>query len=405
MKRFWSLLLIPIMMGCTTNPKTGVEMSFQDDVQFLKQYTGVHILSGNNGNAQVLVCPDLQGRVMTSTAAGPDVPGFGWINYDLFRANENNPHFNAYGGEERIWLGPEGGQFSVFFKKGDPFDLDHWYTPKGLNEEKWDIAESSGSMVRFVKPMSITNYSGTPFDLELDRTIKLLDNSTVSTILDTKLAQDLNIVAYQTDNVLKNTGSNAWTKDGGLLSIWILGMFTPSPTTTIAIPYKTGPETELGPIVNDVYFGKVPADRLKIDDGILYFSGDGNYRSKIGLSPQRCTPWAGSYDSASKVLTLVTYSFDPSNTDYVNSLWEIQEKPFSGDVVNSYNDGPADPDGSLLGPFYELETSSPAAALAPGSSLLHTSTTMHIQGDEAKLNSIAKAVLGVGIEDIKTAFK
>jgi hypothetical protein len=27
-------------------------------------------------------------------------------------------------------------------------------------------------------------------------------------------------------------------------------------------------------------------------------------------------------------------------TDYVNSMWEDQKEPFSGDVVNSYNDGP-----------------------------------------------------------------
>ena len=29
-----------------------------------------------------------------------------------------NPHMNAYGGEDRIWLGPEGGMFSLFFCAG-----------------------------------------------------------------------------------------------------------------------------------------------------------------------------------------------------------------------------------------------------------------------------------------------
>ena len=31
---------------------------------------------------------------------------------------------NGFGGEDRFWLGPEGGQFSIFFKKDDPFDLE-----------------------------------------------------------------------------------------------------------------------------------------------------------------------------------------------------------------------------------------------------------------------------------------
>ena len=82
-------------------------------------------------------------------------------------------------------------------------------------------------------------------------------------------------------------------------------------------------------------------DRLKVDDGIIYFSGDGEYRSKIGLSPRRATDVCGSYDAERGVLTIVKYSKPgPECKDYVNSMWEIQEEPFAGDTVNAYNDGP-----------------------------------------------------------------
>ena len=37
---------------------------------------------------------------------------------------------NVFGGEDRFWLGPEGGQFALYFKPGDPFDLDHWQVPE-----------------------------------------------------------------------------------------------------------------------------------------------------------------------------------------------------------------------------------------------------------------------------------
>ena len=62
------------------------------------------------------------------------------------------------------------------------------------------------------------------------------------------------------------------------------------------------------------------------------------------------------------------------------------------------------PGAKPLGPFYELETSSPAAALAPGKSMEHVHRTFHLQGDEPDLDKIARAVLGVSVDEIKKAF-
>jgi hypothetical protein len=212
------------------------------------------------------------------------------------------------------------------------------------------------------------------------------------------------MVAYQSDNKITNTGTKEWTKDTGLLSIWILGMFNPSPSTTIIIPFKSGPEEALGPVVNDAYFGKVPADRLVVKDGLLFFSGDGQYRSKIGISPKRAKPFLGGYDAANQVLTIAHLTIPEGATDYVNSMWQIQDNPFGGDAVNSYNDGPPAPGAKPLGPFYELESSSPAAALKPGETFDHIHTTIHFQGDEKALDKIARQVFGVGLAEIKGAF-
>jgi hypothetical protein len=102
------------------------------------------------------------------------------------------------------------------------------------------------------------------------------------------------------------------------------------------------------------------------------------------------------------VLTIAYYSKE-GGTDYVNSKWEIQKEPFGGDVVNSYNDGPPSPGAKPLGPFYELESSSPAKELSPGQSIDHTHSTIHLQGSEADLDPIAKKLLGVSIAEIKSA--
>ena len=102
-----------------------------------------------------------------------------------------------------------------------------------------------------------------------------------------------------------------------------------------------------------------------VKDKVIYFAADGKYRSKIGISPQRSKAVLGSYDADNKVLTIVQFSQPAGVTDYVNSLWKIQDNPYGGDAANSYNDGPPEPGAKPLGPFYELESSSPAAALAP----------------------------------------
>ena len=401
-----ALLVIALASACAKSAKAPEGILFGDDLAFLKAHTKVAVLASADGQAQVAVNPDLQGRVMTSTAGGPAGLSFGWINREILATGVNNPHMNAFGGEDRFWLGPEGGQFSIFFKKGDPFDLDHWWTPPAVNEGAFDVVSQEADRVHFRKAVRLVNYSGTAFDLEVNREVRLLGTAEVAA-LGVPAPAGVKMVAYASDNAITNTGAEAWTKDTGLLSIWILGMFNPSPATTIVIPFKSGPESELGPAVNDAYFGKVPADRLvvKAAEGVLFFSGDGKFRSKIGIAPARVKPFAGSYDAANGVLTLVRLTVPEGATDYVNSMWEIQEKPFAGDVVNSYNDGPASPGAKPLGPFYELETSSPAAALAPGGTLIHVHTTMHFAGPKKALDEIARKVFGVGIDEIEKAFR
>jgi hypothetical protein len=73
--------------------------------------------------------------------------------------------------------------------------------------------------------------------------------------------------------------------------------------------------------------------------------------------------------------------------------------------VNSYNDGPLTPGGAPLGPFYEIESSSPAAALAPNASLRHVHRTFHLEGPENELDAVARAALGVSLAEISSSFK
>jgi hypothetical protein len=247
--------------------------------------------------------------------------------------------------------------------------------------------------------MVLKNHFGTELHIHVDRRVRLLSATEVAGHLGRALPEGASAVGYESENTITNTGNAAWSKKTGLPSVWILGMFQPSPTTTVVLPFKAGPEKALGKIVNDAYFGKIPAARLKVGGNALLFSGDGRERGKIGIPAPRALPVAGSYDAANSVLTLVQYTL-PNRGSYVNSMWEEQKDPFGGDVVNSYNDGPPAPGKKPLGPFYELETSSPGAELSPGKSLTHVHRTLHVEGPPAALDPIAKQQLGVGLAEI-----
>ncbi|QDK78509.1 hypothetical protein EXU85_07760 [Spirosoma sp. KCTC 42546] len=358
---------------------------YAKDRLFLQQHHA-DLVELELGNARALICPAYQGRVMTTTADGQT--SYGWINYELIKSGKLLPHMNAFGGEDRFWLGPEGGQYALYFKKGDPFDGDHWQTPAAIDSEPFDITDTSRTSATFARTVSLTNYSGTHFDIGIERTVKLLDKAEI----EHQLAVDthsLKVVGIQSDNVITNKGKQAWVAQTGMPSIWILGMMNASPESKIIVPYREGD----GQPVNDAYFGKVPADRLQMGKTAALFKADAKYRSKIGVSPARATNWIGSYDSATKTLTLVTYDFDPKDHQYVNSAWEHQKDPFSGDVINAYNDGPMKPGQPQMGHFYELESSSPAANLVPGAKRQHRHTTFHLQGSEQQLNELSKRLL------------
>lgn len=389
--------LVLVTAGC------GRVNNFGGDVAFLQRHTDVILLSDKDANAQVAIVPQYQGRVMTSTAGGNEGPSYGWINYDAIASGKVQPHINAYGGEERFWMGPEGGQFAIFFKGNDPFEFEYWQTPPLIDTEPFDLVTKDDRKAVFTKKAEFTNYSGTEFDIKIDRTIRLLGKKRVNQLLKTAIPDSVNMVAFATNNSITNTGDKPWKKETGLLSIWLLCMLKHSPETTVVIPFKAGPENRLGPKVNDEYFGKVPAERLIVKDDVLFFSGDGQYRSKIGINPKRAKPVCGSYDATQNLLTIVHYNKPRGVTDYVNSMWELQGEPYAGDTVNSYNDGPNE-SGSTMGPFYELETSSPALELEPGQKVRHIQQTIHLTGPVEELDKIAKTTLGVGLGEIKSAF-
>ncbi len=402
MKLIASFLII-VFFACCNAPQQKVESmkknyakgSFGYDLDFLQQHDSVIVLK--NGDAQVIVSAKYQAKVFTSSAEGLEGNSFGWIHYSAFDGPPDK-HMNAYGGENRLWLGPEGGKFSLFFPKGAAMEFANWKTPAAIDTEPWTLDTKNETSVSLKKEMQAINFAGTTLHLLIHRSVTILSNAQISGLLGLTADTAVKAVGYQTENRLTNTGSNEWTAETGMPCLWMLDMFNPSESTAVVIPYTEQKDSK--PATTD-YFGEISADRIKLQHSVLFFKADGKSRGKLGIHPAAAKNIAGSYDASKKILTLALFDIDTA-AKYLNQGWSTTKPPFSGDAVNAYNDGPL-ADGKQMGPFYEIESVSPAAFLKPGESLLHKHAVFHFTGAETALNIIAQKTLGVSLEEIKNA--
>ncbi len=380
------------------------EGSYGYDASFLNDHGISTIeLRDKASDSRVLLSPGLQGRVMTSSSGGDEGRSYGWINHELIRSGKISTQFNPFGGEERFWLGPEGGPFSVYFKEGEEQIFANWKVPGELDTIAFDTIEASAEQGVFQKSFSLVNASGTKMETGIRRTIRIFSRDEVAQALNVRMDGSVQCVGYESDQILTNTGREDWNSGTGFLSVWMLGMFNPSEKGVVFIPFRKGSEKEKGKKVTDDYFGRVPSDRLVVGDDILFFKTDGKFRSKIGIPPERASSYCGSYDPINRVLTILWFSLPEHSFKYVNSLWGPQEDTLSGDAVNAYNDGPNE-DGAVMGPFYELESSSPAAMLKAGEQIRHSQRIFHLTGDVSQMDHITKTLFGFMINDLTRVF-
>lgn len=401
------LLLTALATSCSNQPAATASTpgaaydpgTFGYDLHFLRGHDSVILL--RDGDARVVVSPKYQGKIFTSTAAGDAGPSFGWIHYKAFDGPED-PHMNAYGGENRLWLGPEGGKFSLFFPRRAKMEFANWKTPAAFDTEAWTVTARDERSVQLKKEISLTNYAGSPLSISIDRHISILGRTDIDSALSLPGDTAVHAVGYRTVNTLTNAGADAWTEKTGMPCLWLLDMFNPSPATVIMIPYQSNPDDSASKPATTNYFGEIPSDRIKFDNGVLFFKADGKSRGKLGIHPRRARPVAGSYDALHHVLTITLFDID-TKSRYLNQEWNTTKPPFSGDAVNAYNDGSL-ADGSQMGPFYELESVSPAAFLSSGQSQTHQHSVFHFTGPESALDNICQMVLGISIERIKHIF-
>ncbi|MBL8840572.1 MAG: hypothetical protein JNL90_03475 [Planctomycetes bacterium] len=361
-------------------PLARPEATFANDAAFLAEHADVVLLQAP-GAGPIAVSPALSGRVMTS-AFRPDAPGFGLVYREAIRGPRVARGFRNYGGEDRLWLAPEGGPCGLFFEPGARQELATWFVPPAMDGGPRSIVAQDATSITFRDRIALANAQGAAFALEIERRIDALSRAAIAELLGRELPAGVEVVGFRSTNALRELSARPLA-DHALIAPWVLGQFKPSPRTEVLFPFRG----DASALKSD-YFGAVPADRLTVqlqpDGGVARFKADAQLRAKIGLSARGATGWIGAFDPVRHVLTLVRHTVAPLEARVPDCDWvDPNPRLAAGDVATSYN--------HFQEPrFFELESIGAALPAGPGGSVVHVHTTLHLAGDALLLAQLAK---------------
>ena len=363
----------------------GGATAFERDLAFLREHDPDLVVL-RSGDAALAASARYQGKVFTSTTGGGESQGY--IAYGAFAVDPPAARINAYGGEQRLWVGPEGGPLSVFFPADVPFAHEYWRTPAPIDREPWELASAGEREVSFRKTARFASRAGATFDARLDRRVELLDATELRERLGGEVVDELAGVGYVTANALTNVGAEPWTEQTGAPCLWALDMLPAGDSVVVVLPYRGATPATLD-TTNAGYFGATPPERLRVVEGAVLFRGDGEEVGKVGLPPRRATGRLGAVDLERGVLTVVDFGLDP-RARYLGMEWAEADDPYAGDAATSYNHDNR-PAGAS---FFELESVGPAAFLAPGETSAHRHAVYHLAGPRHAVMSATRRLLG-----------
>lgn len=421
-------------------------MSYRSAIDFLETKTKVLELCNDFG-ARVAVCPEWNGRVMTSTGDGLDGDSFGLINVSEINKGMEDVPYNFFGGEDQLTFSPEGGPFSLYFSfdpEASAIIKHHLSSPRGFYEGAFEVDRAPPAPeIKMRRNVVMTNLAGARFDLDVMRSVRLTNNAEYPALFGEAAAEvlwrpDVSCVSYQTTNTLINRDGTL-SKNSGLVSIRIRSMFNSTPNHVVVVPFRTGESSELGPRICVDLFGMAPHGRLRLLPESVILRADGKYRCQLGVSRKRALPFLGAIDFRTGVLSLVAFNLpeNPMEHDYLSNEYcetasnttadfvstreyylsetlpdaaeeppllerDPEETPYTGEVARAYTNGPAGPVDERTCPFYEFNTFSPALELPTNGSLTHIQHTTHINADRETLEFLLRHLL---LTDLEIAYK
>lgn len=382
------LHIIPLLLFFACQSK---EYSYDEVARKLAKSAHTVELSSPDGKERLLLSEQFQGRILTSTFNGKEGQSLGWLNPDLWKSEALTGAFLH--GEERMWIGPLGGQFSFYYGQESPINEDNWTVPATFNDDPFRIVSFNKRALCFEKRMSLTNYKGHTLNMLLKRNVNLLSHHKIAINLNMPIWDNsLNVVAYEVNSQLYNSDSVQWDKDKGLASIWDLTTLKGSDQSFVIIPLKSKHKHPV-----NTYLNPDDDNRIAHEEDVLYYKVDGKYRHKIGVKNNATKGLLASYCPKNELLTIIQFQQNVADSLYFNSLVAEQDNPYLGETISVYNHGDMDLKLGELNAFYELETASAMRELKPGECISHFHRVYHFGGEKEKLSELAEKVLGVSL--------
>lgn len=377
----------------------GQELSF-----FSKYSVDAQVLK--NDESVLIFSPTYHGRIFTSAFGDESSPSLGWFNRELVALKNRNLRTAFIGGEDALFVGPEGGDASVYFDRGALWTEENRKLPEIVSTNAWKMVSRSDTRARFEARGELTNALGTKFSISVEREISLLSRDDVSKILGVEIPQGLKLVAFQSMNKLTNTSDKKWTEKTGMLNMSVKSCFNANKTVYAFVPYRAGDASEYGDVVRDNVFDSATSasplgDRISIFDDYIRFKCDGRHISGIGVNSRRSEGIAFSYDDKNAVLTIVLYIKPSGRRAYYPASWRNAQTGFDGEAISVYNNGPASRNIYFSNLFYEIATYSPALDLDAGRSQFHLQRTFHFHGSEYDLDLLAYKLTGVSLKQMR----
>ena len=328
-------------------------MSYHDALNYLIQKTSVVELYDQLGG-RVAVCPDWNGRVLTSTNGGLEGDSFGYINVQAI----DTDCYEDFGGEDQWTLSP----------------LIYTYSIESI--------KANHTILQRTHQMADAN--GTPVEFHLTRTISLLSRYQAGAMFADALADaleqnDVSVVCFHTENTVR-------LQERAYVACRQRGMFNASPSTAVIVsepPVSFTPE----PFSADIdYLGGAPHGRVRHLPKTLLIRADGHGRCQVTIPFATAPPIFGAIERWSGTLTLWTYDL-PNGSE-------------ENDMIRMYNPGHSHGNELDWATYYEMNCFSAVREVVPECPLTYSQCTLHINADNALLDELIQQIFGVSLQEI-----
>ena len=328
-------------------------MSYHDALNYLAQKTSVIELYDQLGG-RIVVCPEWNGRVLTSTCGGLEGDSFGCVNVQAIDAE----CYEDFGGED-LWT------ISPFVCS---FVLENIKENKAVLQRTLQMADANGTSVECL----------------LTRSISLLSRKNAGAmfgdaVTDALEQSDVSVIGFDTENTVR-------TQEKAHIACRQRGMFNASPYTAIIVP--TLPESFASePFSVDVdYLGSAPHGRIRYLPKTLLIRADGQKRCQVTMPFSSSPPIFGAVESRSGTLTLWTF--------------DLPNNPEKTDMIRIYNPDRHHGNGFDRAAYYEVNCFSTVRELLPEDSFTYYQCTLHLIADNSVLDGIIRQTFGIALEDI-----